>query len=136
MKQIITSFIFGTLFALGLGISQMSNPSKVIGFLNLMGNWDPTLLVVFLSATGTYFILYWWGVPEKIKNPIEEYLKDKEKITLKVVVGAICFGIGWGLLGICPGPALTNFATLNPAIFVFIAGMIGGMYLGKAADSI
>lgn len=128
MKQNATAFLVAVVFAFGLGISQMTNPSKILGFLNVFGNWDPTLLVVFATATGVFWFSYRYILSSSIKDPLENYLRSREKIDKYVIIGSLLFGIGWGLIGICPGPALTDFASLKPSILLFLAGMISGMY--------
>lgn len=131
MKQNVTAYLCGLLFALGLGVSQMTMPPKILGFLNVFGNWDPTLLVVFVAATGTYLIANRWIIDKSITGQLEEYLKGKEKVEPHVFIGAVIFGLGWGLAGLCPGPALTDIATGQLPIYVFVAGMIAGMLLLK-----
>lgn len=127
MLPIISSFICGLLFAIGLGISQMTNPNKILGFLNLFGDWDPSLLVVFAAASTTYFIGYRWVVDRSITSSLEKFLSQKKIIDLRLIAGAAIFGAGWGLGGLCPGPALTDIATLKPEIILFIVSMAAGM---------
>jgi len=131
MRRFFSAYLCGALFAVGLGFSQMTNPSKILGFLNLLGNWDPTLLVVFAGATGTFFIGYRLLIDTSIKAFLQEELGRKKVLDKKMLFGALCFGIGWGLIGLCPGPALTNLVTLKPAVLCFLAGMTLGMYSVK-----
>lgn len=126
--KIFAALLAGILFGLGLTISEMTNPTVVIGFLDIMGSWDPRLVVVMASALmftalGFYFIF-------KRKKPV---LNDSFslpilcKVDQPLIIGAICFGIGWGLSGYCPGPAIAG-VIINPAeVFPFILAMIVGM---------
>jgi len=126
-------FLFGYVFALGLGISQMSSPSKVRGFLNLAGNWDPTLLVVFASALAVFLIGYFWIF--RI-SPIETQLEispPKKGLDWKLLTGSSIFGIGWGMVGFCPGPVITSLASGVTGVYIFFAAMTAGIYLYKVA---
>lgn len=131
MYQQITGYLCGLLFALGLGISQMTRPPKILGFLNLLGDWDPTLLVVFAAATGTFWIGYQWILDEGVKKPLEQSLRKGKSIDRRLILGALIFGLGWGLVGLCPGPALTDLISFKPTIFAFVASMILGMYAAR-----
>lgn len=132
MKSTTSAFLMGVLFAGGLGISQMTRPPKVLGFLDVLGDWDPTLLVVLAAATGTYFLGYRFLIPASIKQGVEACLAGKEEMNLKVLAGAAVFGIGWGMVGLCPGPAITDLFSMKHEIFIFVVGMILGVYATKA----
>lgn len=123
-------FLSGLLFGLGLVVSGMSNPGKVIGFLDLAGDWDPSLILVMgggLLVTVPAFRL----VLRKSEPLFEErfFLPTLTAIDSKLVVGAALFGIGWGLAGFCPGPALAAIVTFNPQVLLFVAAMLAGMVL-------
>lgn len=126
----LTIFIAGFLFGLGLVVSGMANPAKVVGFLDLAGSWDPSLILVMgggLLVTVPAFHLV-------LKNPqplFEEkfFLPTLTAIDPKLVAGAIMFGLGWGIAGFCPGPALAALVSLNPTVLLFVASMVGGMVL-------
>ncbi|MEQ8954931.1 MAG: YeeE/YedE family protein [Gammaproteobacteria bacterium] len=126
----LSILIAGVLFGLGLVISGMSNPGKVIGFLDVAGNWDPTLLVVMVSGlavTVPAFHLI-------LKNPqplfeVQFFLPGKINIDQRLLLGAVLFGIGWGIAGFCPGPALAALVSLNSTVLLFVAAMIAGMVL-------
>lgn len=126
----LTIFLAGFLFGLGLVVSGMSNPAKVVGFLDLTGNWDPSLILVMgggLLVTVPAFHLV-------LKNPqplFEEkfFLPTLTAIDPKLIVGAVMFGLGWGIAGFCPGPALAALVSLNPTVLLFVAAMVGGMVL-------
>jgi len=121
MKLVISTFIAGLLFGAGLTISQMVNPDKVVSFLDVAGNWDPSLAIVMASAFITTFI----GYRFVLKRPAPFFegkfkLPTREDIDMPLIGGAALFGIGWGLVGLCPGPALSSlsFAGLNSIIFL------------------
>ena len=129
-KALVWVFLSGLLFGLGLTISGMINPAKVIGFLDVTGNWDPSLALVMASGLavtvpGFHFIL-------KQKRPLFEakfFLPGKTDIDLRLVSGAVLFGIGWGLAGLCPGPALAGITSLDSSVLSFVAAMLAGMLL-------
>jgi uncharacterized membrane protein YedE/YeeE len=132
MKLAITTFFSGILFAVGLSISGMTMPSKVIGFLDVAGNWDISLMFVMMGAIGVYAFVFHLIKP-KMSKPFfaEEFkLPTRTEIDFPLVVGAAFFGAGWGLGGFCPGPVLASASSLNTAVLIFIATMIAGMYLG------
>lgn len=136
MKQNIISFIVGIIFALGLGLSGMTQPQKVIGFLDLFGNWDPSLMFVMGGAIGVHALVYFL-VRKKARPLFEEQwsIPSKKEITPALVIGAILFGMGWGLAGYCPGPAITSLATLSNSVFLFVGSMLTGMIVFKLVDS-
>lgn len=131
MKKNLTAFFCGLFFACGLGISQMSNPEKVLGFLNFFGQWDPTLFVVFIAAVGTYFVGFRWIIDREIAKEYAPVSLKKEPIEARVVIGSLLFGIGWGMMGICPGPAIVDLATGKSAILLFVGAMLAGMLCVK-----
>lgn len=118
MKKIIY-FISGSIFGVGLIISGMSNPQKVLSFLDIFGNWDPSLMFVMVGAisiTAVYFIV--------TKNKSIKQNTDK-----KLLVGSSIFGIGWGLVGICPGPAIVVLGSANIKGVIFFIALLIGMFL-------
>jgi uncharacterized membrane protein YedE/YeeE len=135
MKTNLSSFLVGFIFAIGLGISGMTQPQKVVGFLNIFGSWDPSLIFVMLGAIATHFITY--KLIRKRSVPLlsaDWHVPTKKEITPALVVGAILFGIGWGLGGLCPGPALVSTGSGSLRAIVFVISMIAGMYLFRAVD--
>ena len=128
MKNIITSFAAGALFALGLGISGMTQPTKVVGFLDVFGNWDPSLLFVIICAIAVHLVAY--KLILKRKSPLFSdtwHLPTKTDITPSLLVGSMIFGLGWGLGGYCPGPAVVAMASLDIRPIFFAGSMIAGM---------
>jgi len=124
----LASFLCGLVFGCGLLISGMTQPSKVLGFLDIFGRWDPTLAFVMAGALAMSGAGY--ALARRFRTPMfaAEYLwPTRSDIDRPLVVGAILFGIGWGLVGLCPGPALENLATLSPRVIVFVLAMIAGM---------
>ena len=130
MNALLTSFISGMVFALGLGISGMTRPVKVIGFLDFFGTWDASLAFVMIGAIAVYFAAYRWS--SKMPSPLlasDFSLPKRSDLDAKLILGAAIFGAGWGLGGFCPGPALTSLASGAPAVLIFVAAMLVGMRL-------
>jgi len=133
VKEKMAAGLSGVLFSLGLGFSGMTNPHKIFGFLNIFGAWDPTLLWVMVGAVLTYGLGF--AIMTRVlkkQKPIwggTFQLPENKKITARLLLGSVLFGMGWGLGGFCPGPALVAFfsGASAPALFVLamIAGMIG-----------
>lgn len=118
----------GTLFGLGLSISQMANPAKVLGFLDITGAWDPSLLLVLGGAVLVTAIAFRF-IPGRMTRPLYDTTFEKppiERFDARILVGAGLFGIGWGLGGYCPGPSITALARLAPDAFVFVAFFLAG----------
>ncbi|EIM24850.1 DUF6691 family protein [Microvirga lotononidis] len=128
MPLLLSAFASGLLFGLGLIVSQMVNPAKVLGFLDIFGHWDPSLALVMgvavaMSALGT-LVARRRGMP--VLAPCLE-IPTRRDLDPRLIGGAALFGIGWGLVGLCPGPALVGL-TFGPwEVLVFVAAMIVGM---------
>jgi uncharacterized membrane protein YedE/YeeE len=128
MPAIITSFVCGLIFGAGLLISGMNQPEKVLGFLDIFGAWDATLAFVMAGAVAVSAIGF--ALARRRPAPVLEAAyrwPERNDIDARLVAGAILFGVGWGLVGICPGPALVNLAGLSPPIVVFVVAMVLGM---------
>lgn len=131
MKNIF-AFIFGGLFSIGLMISGMSNPGKVIGFLDLFGQWDPSLAFVMIGAILVAFIPFQkaFRKPKTIFNEKIE-LPNNNKIDKKLITGAFIFGVGWGIAGICPAPAFTLIGLGYYQALYFIIAMLAGVLIHR-----
>ncbi len=130
MKSALTSFLSGIVFALGLGISGMTRPIKVIGFLDFFGAWDASLAFVMIGAIAVYFVAY--RMSRSMRAPIAAAafaIPSRSDLDAKLIVGAALFGAGWGLGGFCPGPAITSLASGAAPVAVFVAAMAAGVYL-------
>jgi uncharacterized membrane protein YedE/YeeE len=128
----IVAFLSALLFGLGLGLSEMTLPSKVIGFLDVTGNWDPSLAFVMIGAIAVHATAY--RLIRKRPSPIlapEFQIPGKRQIDFNLVAGAFIFGTGWGLGGFCPGPAIVASVSGAPAAIVFLAALIVGTVAGK-----
>lgn len=123
-------FILGMLFALGLGISGMMLPQKVMGFLDVAGDaWDPSLALVMISSAGTFLILHRWVLQQP--RPLFDskfHMPTVTDIDAPLLIGSALFGIGWGMVGFCPGPALTALVSGQSQVWIFFVAMIAGMY--------
>lgn len=125
-------FLSGAVFGMGLTVSGMINPGKVIGFLNLAGDWDPSLILVM--AGGLAVTLPAFQLILKRSAPLLEarfYLPTRKDLDARLLGGAVLFGLGWGIAGLCPGPALVALTTLNSPVYLFVAAMATGMLLHK-----
>jgi uncharacterized protein len=126
----IAALFCGLIFGVGLLISGMVQPAKVLGFLDVFGAWDPSLAVVMTAALAVSipgFVL-----AKHRTRPIlatQSLWPTKMDLDRSLVIGSALFGIGWGLVGLCPGPALENLVTLSPRVIVFVVTMAGGMAL-------
>jgi len=131
MSKLVSLFC-GIIFGIGLVISQMINPAIVLGFLNLFGEWDPSLAFVMIGAL-------------IVSSPLFHLFKNKEKpifstsfsisenkeIDKRLIIGAILFGAGWGVVGLCPGPAISSIALLNISSVTFVFSMSIGFYIAS-----
>ncbi|MBC7458301.1 MAG: YeeE/YedE family protein [Bdellovibrionaceae bacterium] len=128
MKNNVAALTVGFLFALGLGISGMSRPDKVFGFLDLFGTWDASLVFVMIGAISIHF----FGQKFILKRnaPLfskKFFIPTSKEITRPLLVGAFIFGVGWGLSGYCPGPALTSIMSFQLRPLIFFLSMLVGM---------
>jgi uncharacterized membrane protein YedE/YeeE len=133
MKSHLAAFGGGSLFAIGLAISGMTKPSKVTGFLDVAGAWDPSLAVVMAAALAVSFIAY--RLIRRRASPmfdVKFHLPTRKDIDGRLVVGAALFGVGWGLGGFCPGPGLVAAGGGAAGALVFLIGMTGGMLVEHA----
>lgn len=132
MKSLI-GLVSGLLFGFGLTISQMVNPQKVLNFLDVFGNWDPSLAFVMGGALGVFGLGYIFVIKPREQAVLGDAMPKMSSASIDkpLLAGASLFGIGWGISGVCPGPAVANFSSLNPSMLVFILFMIIGLKLGS-----
>ena len=132
MRNLVTVFT-GLIFGIGLIMSGMTNPAKVQNFLDLFGTWDPSLALVMGGAILITMPGFW--LVQKRQSPFFEklfYFPTKVDLDFRLLVGAAIFGIGWGLGGFCPGPAITSILTGTKGTFLFVITMLLGMVLAKS----
>lgn len=130
-NKTIAAFASGFIFAIGLGLGGMTQPSRVLGFLDVL-NWDPTLMFVMIGAITVHGLTY--PLVRRRRSPLldpEWHVPKKTEITAKLVAGAALFGIGWGLAGYCPGPGIVSVASGNLAAAVFVTAMIAGLFVAR-----
>ena len=133
----IASLVSGIVFGLGLRISEMINPAKVLGFLDLFGNWDPSLMFVMIGALVVSSPMFHLIKKREKPNFAERFNYSNNKVIgNKLVIGSALFGAGWGLGGLCPGPAISSIALLNIYSVTFVISMFIGFYLVKTLKSI
>ena len=128
--KLVLFFVAGGLFGAGLAISGMTDPARVIGFLNVFGAWDPALLFVMAGAV----VVYGLGllILRRVKNKNPQLPSARSSpIDRQLVIGAAIFGVGWGLGGFCPGPALANLGALRVEALLFAPAMAIGMFLAQ-----
>jgi uncharacterized protein len=130
VKAIVVGFTAGLLFGAGLAITRMTDPRVVLAFLDVTGVWNPSLLLVMAGAASTFGAIYWLtrrrGAPlaaPSLHIPVERVLDAR------LFVGTTLFGIGWGLVGLCPGPAITALAGGNASGRLFVLAMLAGIAL-------
>jgi uncharacterized membrane protein YedE/YeeE len=132
MRHALPGLLVGLLFGAGLALSGMTDPARVLGFLDVAGRWDPTLAFVLGAALVPSAIAYL--VVRRMKRPLmaqEFCIPQNRVVERQLLAGAALFGVGWGLVGLCPGPAIASlaFGAWQPAVFV--AAMIAGMWLHR-----
>jgi len=128
----IIATVAGALFGFGLALSGMLSPGKVIGFLDIAGNWDPSLAFVMGGAVVITVVSF----RILLKRPVpifgdKFHLPSSNDIDKRLIIGAGLFGLGWGIGGLCPGPALSSLAYADPRIVVFVAAMAAGILIAK-----
>ena len=126
--QMLVTYLAGLIFGAGLCISGMNRPEKVLGFLDIAGLWDPSLAFVMAGAIGVAFFAFrlaatraraWLGDPMR--------LPTSTTVDRRLLAGSAIFGLGWGLAGVCPGPAIVDLGFLDPRAAVFVVAMLAGM---------
>ena len=132
MKNFFVPLMSGIIFGIGLVIAGMTNPSKVMGFLNVFGNWDPSLILVMGGAIAVSMPVFL--ISKKMSSPFfnkEEGFSQqlKKNIDSPLIIGSSMFGIGWALVGFCPGPAISALTQVDGNVFIFFIAMSIGMLI-------
>ena len=137
MKQKLVTFVAGVVFAVGLGVSGMTNPAKVIGFLDVTGAWDPSLALVMGGAIGVHLLFAQWS--KRAPRPLwaDAFVVPKRAdVDGRLIAGAALFGLGWGTAGYCPGPAIVSLVGLTTGALTFCASMVAGIAVFHAFAAI
>lgn len=130
MKTVMIALLCGVLFGAGLVVSDMINPARVLAFLDVAGDWDASLAWVMGGALIPSSLAYW--LRRRMHTPLFEggfHVPERGVIDRKLLLGAACFGLGWGLVGLCPGPAIAALTTGHWPVLLFVAAMLAGMAL-------
>ncbi len=129
MKQNLIALLCGILFGIGLSLAQMINPNKIINFLDITGNWDPSLIFVMIGALAVAFISFRWILKRPTPLLAESFhLSKKLLVDKSLVLGAAIFGIGWGMSGYCPGPAVTGLGLLSLEPLILVVTIYVGFF--------
>ena len=135
-RRLLPPLVSGALFGAGLTIGGMTDPARVRGFLDPFGSWDPTLAFVMGGALIVMAVA--WRLRERMSRPLlgERFsLPDRSDLDPRLIVGAALFGVGWGLAGLCPGPAVASLALAPVAVLPFVIAMLAGMALHRFLPS-
>ena len=136
MKLGVSALIVGLLFGFGLGVGGMTQPQKVLGFLDVFGSWDPTLIFVMIGAIAIHAIAY--RVVRRRASPLLAdafHIPATRHLDWKLITGAAIFGVGWGIAGYCPGPAIAALVTLRSDVLVFVLAMVVGMVVQSKLET-
>lgn len=134
--RLLTSFISGLLFGTGLVLSGMTDPANIIGFLDITGQWNPRLVFVMMGAVAVSFFGFRYVAGRQVTRlgePLQ--LPTNRTLDSRLISGALLFGVGWGLVGYCPGPALVSLVTLDIIPWTFVLAMLVGMALFELMQS-
>lgn len=130
MNRVLVSLLCGLIFGVGLIIAQMTNPAKIIGFLDISGQWDPSLAFVMAAAVAVFSIAYRLALRRHAPVFEERFiLPEKTRLDKPLIIGSLIFGAGWGLAGFCPGPAIASIGFGDPRVWAFVVAMLAGMGL-------
>ena len=136
-RRLGLAFGAGALFAVGLAVGGMTQPQKVVGFLDFTGAWDPSLGLVMGGALAVYLPAYFL-IRRRLRRPIlapRFVVPARGRVDGRMIAGAAIFGVGWGISGFCPGPAVVSLAGLTPAAIVCVPAMVAGALLTRALGS-
>ena len=126
------AFACGLVFALGLGLSGMTQPGKILAFLDMADAWDPSLIFVMIGAIGVHAAFVWFARRRPAPALAGSFAWPQEReVDTQLLAGAALFGVGWGLVGYCPGPALVSLASLAPATLLFVGAMAAGTLVAR-----
>lgn len=127
------TYLIGLIFGVGISMSGMANPAKVINFFDIAGSWDPSLALVMGGAVIVAFVGYRLVLarPSPVYGPVFD-IPTNRKIDARLIGGSAAFGIGWGIAGFCPGGALPALGTLDPRVALFVIALIGGLFAARA----
>ena len=131
MMNRLFSLLSGLIFGFGLTLSSMTNPETVIGFLDITGNWDPSLMFVMIGAILIFSPVFYMLRNNKPLFASRFVIPKINKIDSQLIYGSTLFGVGWGAVGFCPGPAISSLALLNPLSILFVISMVLGFYSSK-----
>lgn len=135
--RLMTAFLIGLIFGLGIAVSGMINPAKVLNFFDLAGTWDPSLAFVMAGALAIaipgYRLVLARPAPA-FENGFQ--LPDTRVIDRRLILGSATFGVGWGIAGFCPGGALPAIGTGDPTVFLFLAALIAGLLIARAMQAL
>ena len=134
MRKLL-AFLAGVTFGIGLLSAGMANPAKVLAFLDLAGAWDPSLALVMVAAIGVAFLPFSWARAQRsslLGAPMQ--LPAKRELDRRLIGGSLLFGVGWGIAGICPGPAVAILLTGRWQVLLFVAAMLVGMVVFAALE--
>ncbi|MGY6552258.1 MAG: DUF6691 family protein [Erythrobacter sp.] len=135
IRTTLVALISGVVFGAGLALGGMTEPARVRGFLDLFGDWDPTLAFVMGGAVIVMGVA--WMVQKNMQHPFFAQsfaVPDRSDLTPRLIGGSALFGIGWGIAGLCPGPGFAALAIDAPSAAIFVAAMLGGMLLVRLVD--
>jgi uncharacterized membrane protein YedE/YeeE len=138
MPRIIITYLIGLVFGLGIMISGMANPAKVLNFFDVAGSWDPSLIFVMGGALVVTFIGYrliFGKGPEKPVMDHTFHVPQNRTIDARLLGGSAVFGVGWGIAGFCPGAALPAVGSFKPEVLIFTAALIAGIFIAKALQA-
>ena len=135
MKRLAVAFVAGIVFAVGLGISGMTDPARILGFLDVAGHWDPSLAFVMVGAIAIHLGPAQWAL--RARRPLWSdafALPTRTAVDGRLLAGSILFGIGWGIAGYCPGPAIVNLVAPSRPLLAFVAAMVIGTGVFRASE--
>jgi uncharacterized membrane protein YedE/YeeE len=135
VKTLAIAFVSGAMFAVGLTVSGMTQPHKVVAFLDVAGQWDPSLAFVMIGAIGIYLPAFQWMRRRRPLLDPAMLLPDARPVDARLLLGAAIFGVGWGASGFCPGPAVVSISTGAAPAVVFVLAMVAGNALARLAEN-